>query len=214
MRGCLTLPFRLALLALVVLGGFVAWSYRREIRRQVHQWTADATPAGASSGTADPARAGEVRRRIESLGRAGADSVLLRPADLATLAAGLAAGVAPGALDSLEIRLDHDDVEVRAVVDTRQVPVSLGPLAGMVKDREYLEAGGRIVFRRSGSAEWQLDRVRVRGLPIPRELFGRVLARFSAGAGDGVIGFVIPRWVSGIRVTPTGVTLYGSGRGQ
>jgi len=37
MRGCLSLPFRLAVLVLLVLLGYVAWSYRDEIRRKVHE---------------------------------------------------------------------------------------------------------------------------------------------------------------------------------
>lgn len=210
MSGCLTLPFRLALLLLVLLGGFVAWSYRRDIKRQIHDWTAEPGTV-ASSGTASPGGATEVRRRIESLKGGGIDSVVVSAADLAGVVAGLAEQMAPRAVDSVEVRLGDDDVEVRALVDTRQVPVSLGPLAGMVKDREYVEAGGRLVFRRTGVAEWQVERVRVRGLPIPQELFGRVLQRFSAGGGNGVIGFAIPRSVSGLRVTPTGVTVYGAG---
>jgi hypothetical protein len=214
MSGCLSLPFRIALLALLVLGGFVAWSYRREIKRQLHQWTADSAGTEASRGSSDPALAPDVRRRIESLGRAGADSVVLSAADVASLAQGLVERMVPRAVDSLEIRLDTDDVEVRALVDTRQIPVSLGPLAGIVKDREYLEVGGRLLFRRTGVAEWQVDRVRVRGLPIPRELFGRVLQRFSSGNGAGVISFTIPRTLSGLRVTPLGVTLYGTGGAQ
>lgn len=212
MTGCLTLPFRLALLALLVLGGFAAWSYRREIKRQIHEWTADSSAPGSSRGSADPAKAGATLRRIESLAGAGADSVLLSASEVANLVAGLAEAVVPRAVDSLEIRLDADDIEVRALVDTRRVPLSFGPLAGIVKDREYVEAGGRLVFRRAGRAEWQVDRVRVRGLPIPRELFGRALERFAPGTGDGAIGFEIPREVSGLRVTPAGVTLYGAGR--
>jgi hypothetical protein len=210
MSGCLTLPIRLALVALLVLGGFTAWSYRREIKRQIHEWTAE--PGGAGSiGRADPARAEEVRHRVESLGGSGADSVVLSASELASVTAALAGRMVPRGVDSMEIRLDHDDVEVRALVNTRQVPISLGPLAGIVNEREYVEAGGRLVFRRTGTAEWQVDRMRVRGLPIPKELFGRALQRFSAGAGAGVISFTIPRDVAGLRVTPDGVTLYGSG---
>ena len=47
MRGCLALPFRILGLILLVALGWLAWSYRDEIRRKVHQWTADDAPATA-----------------------------------------------------------------------------------------------------------------------------------------------------------------------
>jgi len=216
MKGCLSLPFRLLALALLVLGAYVAWSYRREIKQRIHEWTAEEPPPASSRGSARPGPGGarEAIRRIESLAGAGTDSVVLSAGEVAGLVAGLAEALVPGAVDSLEIRLDEDDVEVRAMVDTRRVPLSLGPLAGVVKEREYVEAGGRLVYRRTGAAEWKVERVRVRGLPIPRELFSRVLERFAREARDGVIGFQIPREVSGLRVASNGVTLYGAGKGR
>ena len=164
MRGCLSLPFRLALLALLVLGGFVAWSHRDAIRRRIHSWTAESAPA-ESTGWGDPARAPAVLRRVESLARARGDTVLLSARDVASLIAAGAAALTPGALDSVQVRLDRDDIEVQARVDTRKIPLSFGPLSGVIHDWERVEAGGRLVFRRAGLAEWQVTRTRVRGIP-------------------------------------------------
>jgi hypothetical protein len=210
MTGCLTLPFRLLGVGLLLIGGYVAWSYRREIRRQVHQWTADSTPASAS-GVGVPGRARAIRRTVESLGASGADSLVLSAGDLASLAAGLAADAVPGALDSVEVRLDADDLEIHAIVDTRKAPVSFGALSGMVRDREIVEAGGRLLFRRGGLAEWQIERVRIRGLPLPMDLVDRLLRRFAGRAEGGVLGLPLPTGVTGLRVLPSGVTLYGVG---
>jgi len=210
MRGCLSLPFRLAALLLLVLLGYVAWSYRDEIRRKVHEWTADGSPA-SGKGMAVRGGAAPAARRIDELLGSQADSVVLSAADVASLLDSLASVVAPGAVDSVEVTLDQDDLSVRARVDTRAVPVSLGAIGSVVRDHEFVEAGGRIVFRQAGRAEWQLERVRVRGVPLPGEVVQRLIRRFAGSEESNVIGLNLPRTVSGLRVSPLGVTLYGAG---
>lgn len=213
MRGCLALPFRLLALALLVFAGYVVWSYRREIRRQIHQWTADGTrpvpPEAGSDRAVDPR---VVLRRLDALRAGDADSVVLSAADLASLAGELAARVVPQAVDSVEIRLDRDEVELRARVDTRRVPVTLGALSSVVRDHEYVEAGGRLVYRRPGVAEWEVERVRVRGVPVPKTLVDEQIRRFAPRASGSGIPVTLPPGVTGLRVTSGGVTLYGRSR--
>ena len=209
MSGCLALPLRLAAVALLVLGGFIAWSYRREIKRQIHSWTADAAPPSAT-GRAQPGLVNSAQRRLDSLLRGRKDSVVLSAAELASLVAGAAARFVPGALDSVEVRLDADDVEVRGRIDTHRIPVSLGPLGGVVRDHENVEAGGRLIYRRSGIAEVEVERVRIRGVPVPTSLADEMLRRFTGSASGAAIEVPIPTSVTGIRVSSAGLTLYGN----
>jgi hypothetical protein len=210
-RGLLGLAFRLLGLVLLVLAGYVAWSYRHEIRRQIHQWTAE-PPAPAEVAAGPPPDARAVLRRLDGLRAGGADSVVLSAGDLASLAAELAAKVVPQAVDSIEVRLDRDDVELRARVDTRRVPVTLGPLSGVVRDHEYVEAGGRLVYRRPGLAEWVVERVRVRGVPVPRSFVEEQIRRFAPRVAESGIPVTLPSGATGLRVTPGGLTLYGRTR--
>jgi hypothetical protein len=212
-RGCLSLPFRLLGLALLVLAGYLAWTYRREIRRQIHEWTAErgAPEATGRAGAAGAPDARTILRRVDSLRGAGADSVVLSPAELASLAEGLAAQMVPGAVDSVTIRLGRDDVEIRARVDTRKVPISFGPISGILRDHEYVEAGGRLVFRRIGQAELEVERVRVRGLPVPRNLIDGMIRQFRGQAAGPVIPLTLSREVTGFRVEPGRLTVYGRG---
>lgn len=210
MRGCLSLPIRLLGLALLALAGYLAWTYRREIRRQIHEWTAERGSPEAT-GAAGAADARTILRRVDSLRRAGADSVVLSPAELASLAEGLAAQMVPGAVDSVTIRLGQDDIEIRARVDTRKVPISFGPISGILRDHEYVEAGGRLVFRRIGRAELEVERVRVRGLPVPRNLIDGMIQQFRGEAAGRVIPLSLSREVTGFRVEPGGLTVYGRG---
>jgi len=211
MRGCLSLPFRLLGLALLVLAGYVAWSNRDEIRRRVHEWTAEG-PAPAPAERGHPADPKAVLRRLEAFRAGGADSVVLSADELAGLASDLAGRMVPLAMDSVEIRLDRDDIEIRARVDTRKVPVSLGPLSRVVRDHEYVEAGGRLMFRRAGLAEWEVERVRIRGLPVPISLVNQQIRRFAPRAANSTVPVSLPAGVTGLRVTPGGLTLYGRAR--
>ncbi len=208
MKGCLTLPFRLAFLALLIVGGYVAWSYRSDIRRKVHEWTAESGPP-SPTGRAEPGGAAAARRKVESLRAGGRDSVVLSAADVAGLLAAGAEALVAGAVDSLEVRLDEDDVEVRGVVDTRRAPLSLGPIAGVVRDREPIAVDGRLLFRRTGLLEWQVERVRVRGIPLPKDVVEGLLRRFAGRAEGGVIAIPVSADITGLRVTRGGVTLYG-----
>lgn len=210
MKGCLTLPFRLLGLLILILLGYLAWTYRADIRRQVHEWTADAADSSAR-GVAVRGGAGPAARRVEALLGSRTDSVTLSAEEVASLVDSLARIVAPGSIDSVRVTLADDDLSVRARVDTRSIPVSLGALGTMLRDRETIDAGGRVVFRQSGRAEWHLDRVRVRGIPVPGEVVERMIRRFDGSAQGNAIGFEIPATVRGLRVGPGGVTLYGAG---
>ncbi|HEV8598697.1 MAG TPA: hypothetical protein VGQ69_05020 [Gemmatimonadales bacterium] len=207
MRGCLSLPFRLLALALLVLGGYVAWSYRDEIRRRIHAWTAE-TGAPEVEGLGDAAQARAVQRKLDALAGRGRDSVVLSPVEVASLLAGAAAERIPGALDSIVVRLDQEDIEVRARVDTRKVPLAFGPLSGVIRDHETVEAGGRLLLRRAGLAEWQVFRARVRGIPLPRDVLGRLLDRVGGGT-ENVVPVPLPPSVGGLRVASGGVVVYG-----
>jgi len=206
MRGCLSLPFRL--LSLVVLAALLllGYTYHDEIRRWVHAWTA--APASAE-GTVDPGALDESRRKLGRLG-VGRDSVVLTATEVATLLAGEANDRLPHSADSLTVRLGHDEIDVRVLVDPR--PLGVGPILPVLRDREWVEAGGRVMYRRPGVAEWDITRARLRGIPIPRAVISRLLRRL-AGTPDGTAEIPLPPAVTGLRTEPRGLVLYG-GRGS
>jgi len=210
MSGCLSLPFRVLGLLLLLAAGALLWMYRRDVRRAVHEWTSEPV-AAEGIGRADPGRVEAVRRRVDSLALPGRDSVVLTAEDIASVMALLGQRTAPGAVDSVVVRLDRDDLEVSARVDTRRIPLPVGALPGMLRDHERLTLGGPALLRRAGQAEWRVDRVRVRGIPIPSGVVDGLLRRLTDRAQDRTVVLPLPSRITGLRVTETGVTLYGAG---
>jgi hypothetical protein len=210
MRGCLTLPFRLLLLALLVAAGILFWANHDAIRRRVHSWTAEPAPT-AAEGHAEPGRIAEARRKVSALA-AGRDSVVLTATEVASLVYGEANQRVPRSVDSVQVRLGRDEVEVRALVDTR--PLKLGIASPVLRDHEWVEIGGHLIYRRAGIAEWEVGRARVRGVPVPRSVVQSLLRQLSGTASTGAAEVPLPVSVTGLRTGESGVVLYGGGRGS
>ena len=206
--SCLAWPARLmgtaALAALLYLG----WVNRAEVRRWVHQVTAEAAPPPDETVTP-----GELRRRaatrLDSLARGRADSVVLTPREVATMVIEEVNRRAAGVADSVTVQLRDGGVAIRAQIDAARLPkAALGPLAEWITGRETVAVEGPLVLRRLGTAEWRVDQVTIRGLPLPRGLWERLLVLVVPGA-SGILTFPVDRWITGIRVTPGGAVLFG-----
>lgn len=211
MTGCLTLPFRIVSFLLVAALVVVGWWYREEIhrfaRRQVGMAEV-ANPVGRpAAGGAESARV-----RMEALSGSQADSVVLTAGEVAALVVDHLRQARVPVPDSLEVELKDREVAVRARVPTDPLPAAIRDiLGGALRDREGVEVSGPLALRRAGVGEFEVRRVRVRGLPVPRELLDRLLARYLPGSPGTTVLFDVPATVSGVRVTPAGVTLYGGG---
>jgi hypothetical protein len=210
MRGCLTLPFRLLLLALFIGAGVLAWTYRDEIRRRIHRMTAEPT-ATAAEGKAEDSNPAAARQKLALLAR-GRDSVVLTASEIAAFISAEANGRVPRAVDSIRVHLGNDEVEVRGLADTR--PLKPGLAAMVLRDREWVETAGRLTYRRSGVAEWEITRVRVRGIPVPRSVVENFLRQLSGSAAPRVVELPLPGQITGLRTGATGVVLYGGRRGS
>jgi hypothetical protein len=208
MSGCLTLPFRvlgcLGLLLLVAAG----WLYRDQILQFVHEHTgAKTTPVEAMG---RPSTAG-VRRaldKVDSLNAWHADSVSLTAGEMASL---IGAGLDPafrGRIDSLQVKLETGHIGIEASLLTKSLPRDvLGPLGGMIGDREHLSADGSVAVVSPGRAEWTVDHLSLGSFPFPRELIPRLLER-AMGSRSAAVPVQIPQGIRNVHITPAGVTLY------
>jgi len=211
MTGCLTLPFRLAAGLLLVLGLVAGWYYRDDVVRFARRQMGMTEPPSA---VGRPAAGGieGARRRLDSVVRARADSVVLSPDEVAGLLARALAQAVDRAPDSLEVELREGEVAVRAHLPTAPLPGAIRDLlGGVLRPSEPVELSGPVALRRAGVGEWEIRRVRVRGIPIPSGLIERLVAPYRGGIEGSTIRFEVAPAITGIRVTPRGLTLYGGG---
>ena len=216
MMGCLTAPFRalgcLVLIAALALG----WLYRDRLVNEGHRLLDRISASSASSGPASsPARPGSralatARAKIDSLNGWRADSVVLTPAEVASL---IGNGLSPELrreLDSLRVELLEGQIRVRARLRTEHLPKdALGPLSRALGPSEPIEAAGplRVTGPRQGS--WTVRALRIGDVPIPGPAVPHVMERVLGDSREAV-PWTVPAGVRAIRVRPDGATLYGA----
>jgi hypothetical protein len=218
--GCLTAPFKvlgcLGLLALVIVG----WLYRDRVVREGRRLLDRVQPGASSSATGSGAHGRPSARalasadaKIDSLNGWGADSVVLSPAEVASL---MGRGLAPAfrrELDSLQVGLLDDEVEVRARLRTARLPKGLlGPLATALRPNEPVDAIGPLRVTGPGAGEWAVRSFRIRDVPVPAGAVKRLVARALDDPARETVPWQVPAGIRAVRVRPGGVTLYGAPR--
>lgn len=208
MKGCLTLPVRvIGCLGLVLLLA-AGWLYRDQIVGFVKDQLGGRRPAGETVGRPTQGGARRALDKVDSLNAWHADSVVLSAAEMASL---IGAGLDPafrGNLDSLQVGLSEDRIRIEASLKTSQLPRELlGPLGGMVGDREHLKAEGPVTVTGPARAEWRIDQLTLGSFPFPRDVIPRLMER-ALGSRTSSVPFIIPRGIADVAIHPSGVTLY------
>jgi hypothetical protein len=201
---------RLVLLIIMLLLLAAGWLYRTEVTRYV-RGVVDPMSVARRTGTPSPEALARAERKLIALTSEQPDSILLTADELASLMVSGTELLDLQGVDSVSVELGDRKVRVRAMVDTDQLPARVrAAIPGEPAPWEEVIAEGELSPARSGTAEWRLDRVIVRGLPLPAELVGRVINRVTGQATDGRLLVTLPRQVSGFRVRPEGVAIYRS----
>ena len=193
-------------LLLLLLGA--GWLYHEEIFR----WGKDVVdPMAKARRTGHPSDAAEssALAKIDSLLRSQQDSILLSADEMASLIAVGASFLPRDPLDSIAVELGDRSVRIRTMVNSAKLPESVVAMLPMTPEAyEEVVAVGTLTPGRPGIAEWELERVMVRGLPVPSDLSARLIARATGRPSDGRLQIAMPRGVVSFRVRPTGVAIY------
>ena len=217
--GCLTAPFKvvgcLGLIALLVVG----WLYRdrvvREGRRLLERIEAPrgGSPRAASAGRPGARALASARAKVDSLNGWRADSVVLSPAEVASL---MGSGLSPkfrAELDSLQVELLAGEVRVHARLRTARLPRELvGPLAIALRPNEPVEATGPLRVTGPGAGEWAVRSFQIRDIPVPAAAVPRLISRALDEPGRETVPWTVPAGIRAIHVHPGGATLYGAPR--
>ena len=192
----------------------IGWLYRDRLSAEVGRLL-DRTPSSdaPTAGRPGTQSLSSAQSKVDSLNGWRADSVVLSPAEVASL---IGAGLHPSLrrqLDSLQVELQDGEVAVKAKLATARLPRELiGPLAVALREREPVEAAGPIQVTGPGKAEWTVRSFRIREFPIPRDAVPKLMARAFGDTARRAIPVRIPAGIREIKVRPSGATLFGAPR--
>ena len=198
------------LVVLAILGWLgLGWMYRDRVAAaaRVLRYGPDEAPA---VGYASPAALGRADQKLRALDSGRADSVVFGADEVAALVRRAITGRTGDAPESLAVVLRQDQLEVSALIATAGFRNAVPRGArGLLRPTEQVEAAGELVWVAPGAIEWRLNRLLVRGLPVPAEVAGVAMARTGTPIrADGSVLLPVPREVSGLRSVAGRIVLY------
>jgi hypothetical protein len=214
--GCLSAPFKLlgALAVVAVLA--IGWLYRDRLGQQVRDVlgnTGLSRKEAAAAGRPGSRALLSARSKVDSLNGWRADSVVLNPAEVASM---IGVGLDPSVrrqLDSMEVKLEEGSVGVSAVLATGRLPKELiGPLAMALRPRERVQAAGPLRVVGPRQAEWAVRSFSIRDFPVPRDAVPRLVSRALGDSARSTVPVRIPAGIREIKIHRTGAVLYGNPR--
>lgn len=213
--GCLTAPFKvLGCIGLIAVLG-LGWLYRDRLLREGRRLLGDADEVSRTAATGRPtSRAlAAARSKIDSLNGWRADSVVLTPAEMASLVGNGMEPLVRGQFDSLEVRLLDGEIAVTGRLHTGRLPEDLlGPLTVALRRTEPVEAAGPLRVVAPGRGEWAVRSFKLRDIPLPADAVPRLVSRALGDTTRTTIPVRVPAGVRGVRIRPTGAALYGAPR--
>jgi hypothetical protein len=210
--GCIARLGCLVLIALLAIGG---WLTRD---RWLHRLTGSSTTAtsGPVWEPLSPEAGVRGKRKIDNLSNpSGPVFTNLSASEVASYVFQTAARTIPASADSAEAAVIGDALYVRAVLPVRDIAGSgvLGPLAGLLNDRERLQLGGSFHVIRPGLSEFQVREIKLRDFKVPTGAIPKLVQQISHGARpEGVAADALPvttpKTLGDVRIANRNVTLY------
>jgi hypothetical protein len=163
-----------------------------------------------------PEAAARGRRAIEGLSSTrGPVYANLSADEIASYVVAAAGGAFPASADSVEAAVIGDVLYVRAIVPTKDIASSgvLGPLAGLLNEREKVSLGGSFRVVRPGLSEFQLRDVKLRDFSVPKGAIPRLVRQITKGkktegVADDALPVPTPPSLADVRISNGRVTLY------
>ena len=214
--GCLRRLVTLALLLVLVAVGaylyYTRWGPGRSDRAVAGSSAWEAmTPEGAARARATVARLDK---------RGGRVYENLAPGDLASYVfEELAKGTLPPSAEDAKAAVIDSLLYVRATVKLSDFggKDALGPLGGMLGDREPVQFGGTLEMVQPGLAQYRLKSIRIHDLSIPPPMIPKLVRNLDRGprprglAPDG-LPLDVPAFISDVRVANGTVTIFKGAR--
>ena len=211
--GCIA---RLGCLIMLAVLAIAAWFTRDQWLSKV---TGARTPAVATAPLWEPLgpAAGERgRRAIERVTQpSGPVFASLSASEVASYVFQTAGRTIPASADSAEAAVIGDALYVRAVLPMRELAGSgvLGPLAGLMNDRERIQLGGSFRVVRPGLSEFRVREIKLREFKVPSGAIPKLLQQINRstrpeGISPDALPVITPSNLADVRIANGRVTLY------
>jgi len=212
--GCIARLGCLVMLALLAIGG---WLTR-------DQWLPKLTGRSATTESAalstwqplSPEAGARGKRKIDDLSSStGPVFSNLTASEVAPYVFQTVARTIPASADIAEAAVIGDVLYVRAVLPVREIAGTgvLGPLGGLLNDRERLQLGGAFRVIRPGLSEFEVREIKLRDFKVPTGAIPRLVQQISRGnrpegVAPNAIAVTTPRSLADVRIANGRVTLY------
>lgn len=208
--GCLARIGCLIVLAVLLVGAWFTrnrWlpdRFRPETASVMTDGWQKVTPGGVQRTRAALVRLDEPRGPVFQTLSAG---------DIVSFALSEASPAARQAADSIVARVEGGRLVVRARVKTAELQARLGPLGGVLGERETVELSGTFVVVRPGLGGFVVQSAKVGAVALPSGMIPRVVQEVEHGSRPAAlpsdaIPLPLPRSVGDIRVASGKVNVY------
>jgi hypothetical protein len=212
--GCIARLGCLVMLALLAVGGWLTrdqWLPRLTGRSSTTESAALSTWQPLS-----PEAGARGKKKIDELSSpTGPVFSNLTASEVASYVFQTVARTIPATADSAEAAVIGDALYVRAVLPVREIAGTgvLGPLGGLLNDRERLQLGGTFRVLRPGLSEFQVREIKLRDFKVPTGAIPRLVQQISRGnrpegVAPNALAVTTPRSLADVRIANGRVTLY------
>ena len=164
----------------------------------------------------DPAAGQRGKRAIEQLSNPrGPVFTNLTAAEVGSYVVQAVGKSFPASADSVEAAVIGDMLVVRAIVPTKEIASSgaLGPLAGLLNERERISLGGTLHVIRPGLSEFQIREAKLRDFKVPSGAIPRLVKQIKKGkdvpgVAEDALPVATPKTLGDVRIANGRVTLY------
>jgi hypothetical protein len=211
--GCIA---RLGCLMVLCLAALVGWVTR-------DRWMSKVPGAPAAAVATAPVwqplstSAGEKgKRAIEAMQAPGGPVfVNLTAAEIGSYVFKVVGKTLPSSSDSVQAAVIGDALYVSAIVPMKDLAGTgaLGPLGGLLNDREKITIGGGFRVVRPGLSEFQVREIKIREFKVPSGALPRLVQQISRGnRPEGIAADALPlptpRNLADVRIANGKVTIY------
>lgn len=221
MFGCFR---RLGCLVFLLILAVLAWFNRDRLEAIYRRYAGDAPPVDttaivrATGGweplTGDKATRGQTA--VQSLSRPNGPAFVNLSAGEASSYIFLAvAKQLPASSEDITSTIKNDRLYVRANVALKDFGGSkvLGPLGGLLGERDTVQLGGTINVLRPGDGEFQVKDVKIGSFPVPDALIPRLVKRIRKGTmppgiADNALPMKLPTFIGEVRIANGRITVF------